>query len=292
MQNVKENHNNGDDVISRTAWHPAFVEALKVELDEYRDVLEFHDEYQLTAEPLRIDCVIIKKAEGTVIRKNIAAIFRRVNLLEYKSPDESLSIDGFYKIHSYATLYASLGRVPITDITVSFVLSRYPRNLIRHLRSVCGHTVEKTHPGIYTVNGAVCPMQFIDSRKLSGDENLWLKSLRKLSAPVAVEIFNEIASREVGNRMRAYLDVMVRNNAFAVQEVLKMGRAKTPNLRVVLEEAGLIAEWKAEAEAEWEAKTLEMARFFIEQGFPFETVVSGTKLAPEKVRELAGGTDR
>jgi len=290
VQPVKENHNNGDDVLSRTAWHPAFVEALKVELDEYRDILEFHDEYQLTAEPLRIDCVIIKKTKDTIIRKNIAAIFRGVNLLEYKSPGKSFTIDGFFKVHSYATLYASLKNSAITDITVSFVGSCYPRKLIRYLVSVCGYTVEKTHPGIYTVAGAICPMQFIDSRKLSSDENLWLKSLRKLSTSAAMNVFNEVALRQVGNRLRAYMDVMVKNNALAVQEVFKMGRKKEPTLESVLEEAGYIPKWKAkvEAEAQFEAHALEMARFFIEQGIPIETVVSGTKLAPEKVLELTG----
>jgi hypothetical protein len=50
------------------AWHPAFIEALQMELQEYQDVLEFHPEYQLTSEPLRIDCVVInqprRKADG------------------------------------------------------------------------------------------------------------------------------------------------------------------------------------------------------------------------------------
>ena len=39
-------------------WHPAFVEALKMELVAYHEVLDFQPEYQLTAEPLRIDCVV------------------------------------------------------------------------------------------------------------------------------------------------------------------------------------------------------------------------------------------
>ena len=42
-------------------WHAAFIEAIQLELDAYRDILEFHPEYQLTAEPLRIDCVVMLK---------------------------------------------------------------------------------------------------------------------------------------------------------------------------------------------------------------------------------------
>jgi len=84
VQLVKKNHSAGD-VLSRIDWHPAFVEALGMELKAYMDILEFHTENRLTAEPLRIDCVVIKKAKGVTIDKNIAAIFRGTNLLEYKS---------------------------------------------------------------------------------------------------------------------------------------------------------------------------------------------------------------
>ena len=72
----------------RISWHPAFVEAMKLELEDYLDSLEFYPEFQLTTEPLRIDCVVIKKRAGMVIRKNIASIFREVNFLEYKSLSE------------------------------------------------------------------------------------------------------------------------------------------------------------------------------------------------------------
>ena len=96
---VQENHSS-DDTTSRTTWHPAFVEALMMELRDYMDVLDFHPEYNLTSEPLRIDCVVIKKAKGAVIEKNIAAIFRDVNLVEYKSPTDYLSIDDFYKVYA------------------------------------------------------------------------------------------------------------------------------------------------------------------------------------------------
>ena len=45
----------------RLAWHPAFFEAVQMELDEYRNDLQFISEYQLNTEPLKIDVVIIKK---------------------------------------------------------------------------------------------------------------------------------------------------------------------------------------------------------------------------------------
>jgi len=291
VRTVKEN-NNGDDVLSRAAWHPAFVEAIKEELEEYWDILEFHDEYQLTSEPLRIDCVIIKKAKGAIVRKDIAAIFRGVNLLEYKSPSESLSVNDFYKVHSYATLYASLNDTPVADITVSFVGSRYPREVIRHLEGERGYTVEKTAPGIYTVAGSVFPVQLIDSRKLSARENQWLRNLRALGTKEGVSVIRKMASQKhkVGKRLRAYLAVIARHNALAVQEVIDMGGTAAVDLETVLENAGLIAKWEAQGEVKGKAEqTIEIARKCIEHGFPIDAVVSVTGLDPERVRELAGG---
>ena len=127
---------------SRIAWHPAFVQAIQLELEAYKDSLEFHSEYQLVAEPLKIDCVVIKKAKNVVIRKNFAAIFRDVNILEYKSPDDHVSVADFYKVYGYACLYASFGKIPVTDLTVSFIQSRYPGKLLKHLKNVRGYVIE------------------------------------------------------------------------------------------------------------------------------------------------------
>ena len=81
-----EQKNSAAGSSSRLSWHPAFVEALQMELREYRDTLEFYPEHPLTAEALRIDCIVIKKVKDAVIKKNIAVIFREWNLIEYKSP--------------------------------------------------------------------------------------------------------------------------------------------------------------------------------------------------------------
>ncbi|GHV20892.1 hypothetical protein FACS189494_05490 [Spirochaetia bacterium] len=49
------------------AWHPAFIEAIQLELEQYKDILEFNPEHQLTSEPLKIDVLIIKKPPDVVI---------------------------------------------------------------------------------------------------------------------------------------------------------------------------------------------------------------------------------
>jgi len=136
---------------NRISWHPAFVEAIKLELEDYQDSLEFYPEFQLTAEPLRIDCVVVKKKADIVIKKNIASIFREVNLLEYKNPDDYVSVNDFYKVYAYACLYASFEKVPVTNLTVSFIESHYPRELLTHLQKEHSFKVEENSLGIYTI---------------------------------------------------------------------------------------------------------------------------------------------
>jgi hypothetical protein len=88
------------------------------------------------------------------LEKNIAAIFRKDNILEYKSPEDYLSVEDFYKVYGYACLYAALNKVPVTDLTLTFVESRHPRKLLGHLREVLGYRVEEPWSGIYWPWGA------------------------------------------------------------------------------------------------------------------------------------------
>ena len=70
-------------------------------------------------------------------------MFRSVNLPEYKSPGNYVSIADFYKVYGYACLYASFERVPITDMTITFVESRHPQKLLDHLKTIRGYLVER-----------------------------------------------------------------------------------------------------------------------------------------------------
>jgi len=265
------------------AWHPAFVEAIQLELEDYGAFLEFHPEYQLTSEPLRIDCLVIKKLPDIVIEKNIAAIFRDVNLLEYKSPQDYISIPDYYKVYGYACLYASFEKVPVTSMTISFVESHYPRELISHLREIRNYKVEETGAGIYTMKGDIFPIQIIDSRKLSAEENLWLKDLdNRLEAAEMDRLTTAIHRKGKDARIQAYFAVIAGANPDTMEEAINM-RNTAKTLDEVLERTGYNARVEAKAK---ERNSLDIAENLVNMGFPLETVVSATNLAPEKVKPL------
>jgi len=103
------------------------------------------------------------------------------NIIDYKSPDDYLSIDDFYKVYGYACFYkydtSITNEIKITELTISFVCEGYPRKLIRHLETTKKYKISKHGNGIYYVEGDIIPIQIIVKKHLSSTENLWLVSL-------------------------------------------------------------------------------------------------------------------
>ena len=260
------------------AWHPAFIEALQAELEEYRDILEFYPEFPLTLEPLKIDCVIINKTKNVVIKKNFATIFNEVNILEYKSPTDYVSVPDFYKVYGYACLYAFLKKIPITNMTLSFIQSKNPRSLLKHLKETRKFTVEENITGIYTVKGDILPIQIIDNRKLSLEDNIWLRCLHNdLNLEMVTRVGEEAGRKPKGANIEAYLNVILDANTERVEEIVRMSRQKK-TLEEVLISTGLVAKWEAAAEARKDAELIESAKRALKKGYPIETVQDITGL--------------
>lgn len=119
-------------------WHSAFYATMQIELEEDKDKLIFEAEHLLGEKPMQIDVVIIKKMTAQPIRKNIGHIFRKHNIIEYKSPDDYLSINDFYKAYGYACFYQSdtekIAEIDPKEITITLVCNHYPRKMLQHLQ--------------------------------------------------------------------------------------------------------------------------------------------------------------
>jgi len=274
-------------------WHTAFFEAIQMELDEYSRDLQFTSEFQLITRPLKIDVVIIKKSRDIVIEKNIATIFRKENIVEYKSPDDYVSVGDFYKVYGYACLYSALNKVDIKDMTLTFVESRYPRELLAHLQVVRGYTVEERLPGIYIVNGDILPVQIIDNRKLSSEENIWLKDLdKKLDLTERKRIAAEIKKlgKDKAARIKAYLYVIQRANLMNLREVGEMFDIDLAWEKLLVE-TGYAARWEARAEEKGRQEGMgigmeKAARNLKALGISTEIIIKSTGLSPEEIAKL------
>ena len=277
-------------------WHPAFVQAMQLELFEYLDILEFKHEHQLTAQPLQIDLVIIKKTRSVVLDKNIARIFKKENILEYKSPDDHLSVKDFCKVYAYANLYAAITPdADLSEIKLTFVSNRYPQKLIRYLCKIRGYTVTESAPGIYLILGDYLPIQIIETKRLSEGENLWLGSLRSGLRPRAVRTILQSGEKQGrGDYLPAYLNILMRANPDTFLEGLNMAK-KYPTIDEIWERSGMRPMWEehilAKGMAQGRAAEREQAnerfvRNLLTEGMPIDKIAHLAELPVEQVRAL------
>ncbi|MCL2008315.1 MAG: hypothetical protein FWG77_09545 [Treponema sp.] len=265
---------------SRLAWHPALKGVMELEVDELKDILVVSGETQVTTEPLKIDCIIIKKVKNAVLTKKIFAIFRDVNIIEYKSPDDYISVEDFYKVYAYTCLYIYLEKVSVTNLTISFINSRHPRELFAHLQEIRGYKVEEKSPGIYIINGDLFPIQVINNRKLPLEENFWLRSFdNRQSADDVNRFLNDKEKQEKAKRYGAFLDIYMRANIESFKEVHKMS-GSTLTLEQFLEDIGLIAKWEARGKEE-------VALRMLQKGYSHEEISELSALSLEKIQELS-----
>ena len=183
------------DGMEKTAiqWHPGFCSAAEIELISNRGELEFQREYNLGKEPLRMDLLIIKKRKNVLIENEIGRIFKKYNVVEYKSPEDGLSIDDYYKTIGYACLYKGLGdtvnQIPEEELTLSIFRESYPRELSESLEK-SGRTLEERFPGIYYVRGNVLfDTQIVVTSRLSQEAHSSLRILSKNAQEADIRTF-------------------------------------------------------------------------------------------------------
>ncbi|MCM1261566.1 MAG: hypothetical protein NC313_02510 [Butyrivibrio sp.] len=177
----------------RVDWHEAASCAFQIELKDYSEFLEYTTEYILGKNSYRIDMLVVKNLTNKIINKNIAKIFRTLNLIEIKGIGSSVSIDSYYKTIGYAgLLIAQVGQAErkehetqpkirkqysSLDVSITFLCFRYPRKLIKHLRDERNLTVAKAHNGVYYISKETFNTQIIVTKELSPEDNLYLHCL-------------------------------------------------------------------------------------------------------------------
>ena len=219
--------NTNDDKIQ---WHPAFDAALQIELEAEAEYLEFEPEHLLSKKPMQID-VLVKNEKDVKIQKNIGRIFRQYNIIEYKSPDDRLNIDDFYKTYGYACLYKSetgaIDEIPATELTITFVCYNYPLKMLQRLEHDKKLIIENIENGIYYLIGDSIPIQLIIIPKLSKENNYWLNNLRNdLKSGGEIRNFIEQYGKKKNSKLyQALADTIMRANWKELKEERKMCEA-------------------------------------------------------------------
>lgn len=229
----------------RLQWYSGFSAALRVELEDELDELCIEDEHMLSKKPMQIDVLVVKKKGEQPIRKNIGRIFRKHNIIEYKSPEDYLSINDFYKVYGYTCFYQSETKrvkdIPPEEITMTFICNHYPQKLLEHLKKFKGIEVEKQEAGLYYLLGDSFPIQLVIVKELSKEENYWLQNLR-CNLKTGEEIQEVVRRYEQVKHKAYYSDVMnliVRANQKQMKEEKNMCEALNELFAEELKEADL-----------------------------------------------------
>lgn len=138
----------------KVQWHPAFYGAMHLEFKDNKEELEFTEELILNTLPLRVDMLVVKKKIPCNIQNEIGRMFRKHNLLEYKSPEDKLNYNVFLKGIAYAYLYKTketyIDEILLEELTLTFIRGRKPVKLFKKLKKE-KFLIEEKWRGIYYI---------------------------------------------------------------------------------------------------------------------------------------------
>ena len=231
------------NVKRKIQWHPGFVTGLDLELSEYQSGMTQEREYNLNTKPLAID-VLIRKNDSTAIKNNeIGRLFRRYNIIEYKSPDDHMDIDTYYKVNGYACLFKAGGdqvdSIKAEDVTISLFRHTKPKGLFRRFKRE-GILIVNPYPGIYYVKGnTMFSLQIVVTRELDPDKHIWLVALSGRLKKEQVEKVLKRASQLTNQREKRLVDsvlqVCIAANQTTVEELKKEEESMCQALREIME---------------------------------------------------------
>lgn len=217
--------------VKHLQWHPAFYAGLQIEFASEADKLIFENEHHIGTKPKQIDVLVIKKETDTPIEKNIGRMFRKHNIIEYKSPTDTLNIDDFYLVHAYACLYKSdtntVNAISAQDITITLVCPHYPRSLIKHFKKVRNFKIQHVENGIYYIHGDFFPIQLLITQELTNEQNLWLHNLTNNihDSTVITTLLNEYEQHHEEKYYQSVMNVITKANIEKFKEVTGMCEA-------------------------------------------------------------------
>ncbi len=224
---------------TKTQWHPAFCSAMKLELNEDSDYLNYYSEYNLNTKPLEIDLLIIKKVKEVELKNEIGKIFRKHNIVEYKSPKASLNLGTFLKVVAYACLYKTneehVDDIKLEEITITLAREAKPQKLFRWFAK-SGYRITKPHPGIYYIEKENCfPTQILVSKELSKENQKWLtllsSNLNKEDATRAAVQINSLTGESRKAHGDSVLQVAMKENENIFYEMKEEGGIMCQALR-------------------------------------------------------------
>ena len=140
----------------------------------------------------------------------IFRIFRKTNILEFKSPDDDLNESILWKVVGYAGFYISKFNVPADEVTLTLFRGAKPVKLLKDMQDFIEPDEAK---GIYHIKDwkVSFPIQIVVTTELEGTEYAGFRAISKNPKPEDVrQILSEVLNERnvnVINWYRDYLDL-------------------------------------------------------------------------------------
>ena len=269
----------------RTRFHYGFYAAMEVEYDLKKIPLTYKQEVELGKDPVRLDFLIIKKGPDVVLQDPIGEFFKQVNIFEYKSPEDGLSIDDFYKVQGYGLIYKGfshkVNELPIENITLTIVRHTHPRDMLKMLEN-SGIVVRETYPGIYRFEGKLSiPVQLVVSSQLPIGEYEGVRLLAKGATVENIKNYAEKAIASNNERIKENAGTVI-DVCLAVNKNLKEDKEMYEAVREIFKEA-FAKERQEGINEEKERVVADM----LKKSLPLQLIEEISKLSEDVIRRIA-----
>ena len=262
--------------------------------------LYFYSEYNLSKKPLQIDLLIIEKNKNIRIKNQIGHIFRQNNIIEYKSPGDSMSIDDFYKATAYACMYKALGEkvdaVSANELTISMMRESYPAGMIATLKRQ-GIEIEKMYDGIYYLKNFFIPTQIVVTKELSQGLHNSFRVLSRNVDEKDIETFLKDAEGYIGKSEKSDADAVLQVSMSANYELYEkvrrdntMCEALRRLMKDEIEEALDAAKQEGSAEGHIQAQR-ETSMALAKMGMAVENIATAVNASIEQVHSWISAKD-
>ena len=226
----------------RSDWHTAFEAFLRFKTYRYKGI-SIRIEVEIGEDAPRTDYLILTHDEMQDFEEAFFRIFKKINIIEYKNPNDSLNERVIHKIAGYANLLvgtaAHEGDVPVDQVTLSIFRSVKNPDLWEKMTNA-GELVETDIPGIYHVVGITkMPDQIVVTSELQGAECAACRALTDKAQEADIEQVIDDATSETVDVVREYyrifLNLIAEKNPEVFEEIRRDDYMKYPALMKVLE---------------------------------------------------------
>ena len=161
--------------------------------------LEIDYEHELYRNPMRIDVVVVKKPENVVLKNSAMRFFRNHNVIEFKGPNDNLTIQKYNKVMAYFYAYLAGNELIFDDVAITLVSIKRPQELLEYLEKERKYKIiPAKEKGIYYIKADNLPAtQLIVSKEVKAADLIWIKALRNdLTIEEGVEVIKTFGENE------------------------------------------------------------------------------------------------